>query len=117
MAAIAQGRKQEGAQSASFYFTANKTLTITDWEALEVKGKLKDVLTAVYEATDDNTALEVFVAAWAAAGGAVFTIGGGAGAGSCLFGVDGDGYPTLTANIGDADVFSVRIAVSYSASE
>ena len=115
MAAIAQGRKQEGAQSASYYFTADATLTITDWEALEVKGKLKDVLTAVYAATDDNTALEVFVAAWAAAGGSVFT--SGAATVPFALGLDGDGYPTITVTVGDSAPAAVRVSVSYSASE
>ena len=125
---IAQGRKQEGAQSASYYVLSAGALggTVvdgvnTDWDALP-SGKLKDVLNRTYVATDDNTDVEVFAAAWAAAGGSFSADGVGTPAGDHFWDLTEEGFPTVNYSFSvapspGASALALRISVSYSASE
>lgn len=122
--AITTGRKQEGAQSATYFFEAAGSLgdTViegvnTDWDGLS-SGKLKDVLNRVYAEVDGDPALKVFSAAWAAAGGSVSISQFDASEAAYFqWSLSVAGYPVLNYTVGDAAGIALRIAVSYSASE
>lgn len=105
-----------GAQSASFYFTSDATLNSLAWAAL-LPGKLKSVLTQTYAAADGDTAIKVFMAAWAAAGGMVVVEAVYNNTPTAQWSIDEAGYPVLTCTIDESPCMTVRVAVSYSASE
>lgn len=115
---------QSGAQSAT-WFLANSVSTLgaaivdgvnTDWSALP-SGKLKDLLNHNYVATETKTGFQLFLEAFAAAGGSVNV----AGTVACTYywsiSGEGDGFPVLHFTSDLTDAYIVRIQASYSASE
>ena len=115
---------QSGAQSATWYATAagNFGSTVTDdvnvdWDALP-SGKLKDVLNRTYAAIGPKTAIQVFMEAFATAGGSVAVSGDVSGC-TGTWDISGAGFPVIYFNSPDsaATAYAIRIQTSYSASE
>lgn len=122
-------RLQAGAQSATYLikFQDNpQGLSTAQWSALP-EGKLKDVMDRTYAPTETMSALEVFLRAFAAAGGSAVASGGPTGdlissklsPGWVVYPVEG-GHAALQIAFDPAypaDGAVVRVSVSYSASE
>ncbi len=118
--AITQGMKQNGAQSVVYYLNTTTVLGQTvvdgvnaDWSQLK-PGKLKDVLNRTYAASGGDSAVQVFLAAFAEAGGSVEIVGNSYC--ECRWNITA-GFPALLADITDGQAGCVRISVAYSASE
>ena len=120
---------QDGAQSATFfikYDTNPVGLSRVNWLQLP-PGKLRDTMTATYEAADGMSVLEVFLRAFAAAGGSVSASSGRTGIDevvtfSFVWAVFPNDMGGVVLNVtgqpdDPIDGAAVRVSVSYSASE